>query len=447
MELIANNKMTAIVGMGITGQSVARYLSGKGLPFVWLDTREQPPMLDELKAEYPHLKFETGELSADTLCAVSEIVLSPGICPELPTLLQAHQEGVSIVGDIELFLREADAPIVAITGSNAKSTVTTLVGDMAMADGKAVGVGGNIGVPVLELLQKPADLFVLELSSFQLETIGKLGAKVATILNISEDHMDRYESLAHYHRAKQKIYFGAEQVVVNRADPLTSPPIADGVKRYSFGLNRPDRDGFGLIQKNGEEWLAFEFNGLMPASDIRMPGRHNIENALAAMALGYAAGLSIDAMLETLKVFKGLPHRCEWVAEHQGVNFYNDSKGTNVGATLAALNGLAKLEGCIVLIAGGVGKGAEFGDLKQPLSKARGLVLIGEDAQKIAAAVDDAVTIVYADSMADAVEKAIQLAQSGDDVLLSPACASFDMFSGFEARGQAFVEAVEEAIR
>lgn len=446
MELIANNKMTAIVGMGITGQSVARYLSEKNLPFVWLDTREQPPMLESLQQQYPNFKFETGELSVDTLCSVSEIILSPGICPELPALMQAQQEGVSIIGDIELFLREAEAPLIAITGSNAKSTVTTLVGDMASADGKAVGVGGNIGVPVLELLLQPADLYVLELSSFQLETIENLGAKVATVLNISEDHMDRYDSLAHYHRVKQKIYFGAEQVVVNRADPLTNPPIAEGVKRYSFGLNTPDRAGFGLVQKGGQEWLAFEFKPLMSAADIRMPGRHNIENALAALAIGYAAGLSMDAMLQTLKTFKGLAHRCEWVAECRGIQFYNDSKGTNVGATLAALNGLSKADGRIVLIAGGVGKGADFSDLQQPLSKARGLVLIGEDAARIAAAVGEATTVVYADTMTDAVHKALQMAHCGDDVLLSPACASFDMFSGFEARGDAFVAAVKEAI-
>ncbi|GAA5317775.1 MAG: UDP-N-acetylmuramoyl-L-alanine--D-glutamate ligase [Candidatus Pelagadaptatus aseana] len=446
MDMIATNKVTAIVGMGVTGRSVARYLSSQGEAFVWLDTREQPPALQDILQEYPNLNYELGELNPETLCAVKEIVLSPGICPELPALLQAREEGVSLVGDIELFLRQVTEPVIAITGSNAKSTVTTLVGEMAKAAGKQVGVGGNIGVPVLDLLEQPNDLYVLELSSFQLETIDNLGAAVATVLNVSEDHMDRYDSLMHYHRAKQKIYFGAKKVVVNRADPLTNPPLAEGVERLSFGLNAPDRHGFGLLNKGGQEWLAFEFKALMPASEVRMPGRHSLDNALAALALGHAAGLEMQPMLDTLKAFKGLPHRCEWVAEANGINYYNDSKGTNVGATLAALNGLAKASGKIVLIAGGVGKGADFSGLRGPLQQCRGLVLIGEDAGLIEAAVSGAVPIVHGVDMADAVVKAQAMAQVDDDILLSPACASFDMFSGFEARGEAFVAAVREAI-
>ncbi len=446
-ELIAQSNIVALVGMGVTGRSAARYLQASGRPFIWLDTRAEPPMLDEVKAEFPTVSLELGELKLDTLLAAAEIIVSPGVAIATPAIAAAAEQGVPVLGDIELFLREVSAPVIAITGSNAKSTVTTLVGEMAQAAGRQVLVGGNIGVPVLDLLQQAtAELYVLELSSFQLETVRKLGADVATILNVSEDHMDRYDSLAQYHMAKQRVYFGARNIVINRQDPLTSPPLAAGVTVWSFGLDAPDRHGFGVRMKDGEEYLAFEFTSLMPTRELKMPGRHNLANALAALALGHAVQLPMEAMLQTLRTFAGLPHRCQWIAEAGGVNYFNDSKGTNVGATLAALQGLRKASGKIVLIAGGVGKGADFAPLKAASEGLRAVVVIGEDGDRIAAQFHGIVPVLTADSMLDAVKQSRQQALDGDDVLLSPACASFDMFKGFEDRGEHFVQAVREVL-
>ena len=371
-------------------------------------------------------------------------MISPGLSLKTPEIKAALTAGVPVVGDVSLFLEINQVPVVAITGSNAKSTVTSLLGAMAEKAGLSVAVAGNIGTPVLDLLadDRVYDLVVLELSSFQLETIEKVGAKVATVLNVSEDHMDRYDTYPQYHMAKQRVYFGAQSVVINRRDPLTRPPLADGVTGYSFGLNQPDRKGFGLINTLDGEALGYEFKALMPVADIKLPGRHNIENALSALALGHAAGLPFEPMLQTLREFSGLAHRCQWLAEKASVNYYNDSKGTNVGATLAALEGLEKETGKIVLIAGGVGKGANFSPLKTALGKTRALVLIGADAQKIADVAVGA-EVFFASDMNEAVVLASELAQPGDDVLLSPACASFDMFKGFEERGQVFTAAVK----
>ena len=437
-----------MIGLGQTGVAVARFLAARQEPFVMLDTREAPANLADFQQEFPHVGVELGPLSAETLKNVDEIVLSPGVALAEPAIQVAVAAGVPVIGDIELFARHAQAPIVAITGSNAKSTVTTLVGEMAKAAGVRVAVGGNIGIPALELLdQEDVELFVLELSSFQLETTDKLGARVATILNVSEDHMDRYASLMHYHRAKQRVYFAADQVVVNREDPLTQPPLAEGVKRFSFGLGAPDINGFGVRRDGEREFLSFQFDKLMPIDEMAMAGRHNVANALAALALGQAVGLPMAAMLDTLREFRGLPHRCEPVAEVKGVAFINDSKGTNVGATLAALKGLSGEANKLVLIAGGDGKGASFEALAGPLAQhARAVVLIGRDAQTIGAAIAGATDIHYVVDMDAAVKQAFAVAQCGDTVLLSPACASFDMFKGFEDRGRCFAAAVETLV-
>lgn len=443
-QMIATSKVKAIIGTGITGLSVARFLAAQQQAFVLLDTRLSPPNLQQIKTEFPHVSIECGELNPHTLLACDEIIISPGVAVATPAIEQARAAGIPVVGDIEIFVRYAKAPIVAITGSNAKSTVTTLVGEMAKAAGINVAVGGNLGTPALELLNDSVELYVMELSSFQLETVTKLNAKVATILNISADHLDRYENMRAYILAKLRVYFGAEHIVVNRNDVLTHPPLAAGVKPIYFG-GRADFGSFGLLTRDGIEYLAKNLTPLMAARELKIRGRHNIDNALAALALGDAAGIPLDAMLGTLKIFSGLRHRCEFVAEKNAVEFYNDSKGTNIGATLAAISGLARDPQQLIVILGGEGKGQDFTELTPALRAINSrLVLIGRDATVIEQAVADAAPIIHADSMQDAVNKAFALAQPGDAVLLSPACASFDMFKNYEDRGEKFCQAVQE---
>lgn len=445
-QMIATSKVKAVIGTGITGLSVARFLAAQKQAFVLLDTRAVPPNLEKVQQEFPGVAIECGELNPTTLLACDEIIVSPGVAIATPAIEQAKNAGIPIVGDIELFVRYAKAPIVAITGSNAKSTVTTLVGEMAKTAGINVAVGGNLGTPALELLDDAIELYVMELSSFQLETVTKLNAKVATILNISADHLDRYDSMRAYILAKLRIYFGAEHIVVNRKDVLTHPPFAAGVKPVYFGGNA-DFGSFGLTEQNGEEFLAKNLTPLMPSRELKIRGRHNVDNALAALALGDAAGIPMAAMLETLKNFKGLKHRCEFVAAKNGVEFYNDSKGTNIGATLAAIQGLARDPQQLIVILGGEGKGQDFTELAPALKSINSqVVLIGRDAPVIEQAVAAATKITHANSMQDAVNKALQLATPGDAVLLSPACASFDMFKNYEDRGDQFCSAVQELV-
>ena len=444
MSLIASDHFRIVVGLGKSGMSLVRFLANRGVSFAVADTRENPPELATLRRDYPQVDVRCGELDVEFLCRADELYVSPGLALATPALQQAAMRGVKLSGDIELFARNAKAPIVAITGSNAKSTVTTLVGEMAAAAGKRVAVGGNLGTPALDLLSDDVELYVMELSSFQLETTDQLGAEVATVLNISEDHMDRYSGLPAYHLAKHRIFRGARQVVVNRQDVLTRPLIGEGVPCWTFGLNKPDRNGFGLREENGEKYLAFQFDNLMPVRELKIRGGHNQANALAALALGHAVGLPFDAMLASLKTFAGLVHRCQWLRELNGVNYYDDSKATNVGAALAAIEGLgADIDGKLVLIAGGDGKGADFGPLKAPVAAhCRAVVLLGRDAPLLAATFGDSVPLVRVTTLEEAVQRAADIAQEGDAVLLSPACASLDMFKNFEERGHLFARAV-----
>lgn len=440
--MIATNRIKAVIGTGITGLSVARFLAQQHQAFVLFDTRESPPNIEKIKAEFPDIQIELGELDGDTLLLCDEIIVSPGVAIETPAIAKAKNSGIPVVGDIELFVRYAKAPIVAITGSNAKSTVTTLVGEMAAKAGINVAVGGNLGTPALELLNDDVELYVMELSSFQLETVTKLNAKVATILNISADHLDRYTDMRAYILAKLRVYFGAENIVVNRNDVLTHPPLAATAKPIYFG-GKADFGSFGLIEENGEDYLAKNLTPLMPVRELKISGKHNVDNALAALALGNAAGIPIAAMVDTLKEFRGLHHRCEFVANKKGVDFYNDSKGTNIGATIAAIAGLARAPAKLIVIAGGEGKGQDFTELRPVLQKNPcQLILIGRDAPVIAKAVNDCAPIEFAGSMEDAVQLSYALAQPGDAVLLSPACASFDMFKNYEDRGNQFCAAV-----
>ena len=445
MSLIASDQFRIVVGLGKSGMSLVRHLARRGLPFAVADTRAAPPELETLRRDFPQIEVRCGALDVDFLCRASELLVSPGLALATPALQQAAARGVKLSGDIELFAREARAPIVAITGSNAKSTVTTLVGEMAAAAGRKVAVGGNLGTPALDLLADDVELYVIELSSFQLETTDVLNAEVATCLNVSEDHMDRYADLPAYHLAKHRIFRGARQVVINRDDALSRPLVADQLPCWTFGLGKPDFRGFGLVEENGEKWLAFQFEPLMPARDLKIRGAHNQANALAALALGHAVGLPFAPMLDTLKTFAGLPHRCQWVRERREVNYYDDSKATNVGAALAAIEGLgADIDGQLVLIAGGDGKGADFSSLRGPGAQhCRAVVLLGRDAGLIADALGDAVPQVRVASLDEAVQRCAELAEPGDAVLLSPACASLDMFKNFEERGRLFAAAVE----
>ena len=445
-DLIASNRKTAIVGMGATGLSVARFLSSRNENFVFVDSRQEPPQLQTVRQQYPDAPVALGDFDEDLLCSVDRIVVSPGVSLQESALQAAAAQGIQITGDVELFFENAKAPTIAITGSNGKSTVTTLVGEMAKACGLNTAVGGNLGTPMLDLLNDSIQLYVLELSSFQLELLNDSRGAIATVLNISADHMDRYAGLPQYHAAKHRIFRGAGKAVVNRQDLLTRPLVSGDVEMFSFGLDKPDINGFGLLEDEGQIWISHQFDLLMPVDEVALKGRHNLGNALAALALGEAAGLSMPAMLDTLKTFTGLAHRCETVAEVNGVLYIDDSKGTNVGATLAALNGFG-IEGrrSLILIAGGQGKGQDFTPLREPVGKFTSeVILLGEDAHELEKALQGLTEIQQVTSMQQAVEQAHLCAGEGDIVLLSPACASFDMFSGFVERGLCFQQAVKE---
>lgn len=443
MKAITDYRSILVVGLGQTGLSVAQYLAAKGLSFKVADSRTNPSGQDALNQLGVSIPTQFGEFNAEFFAEADCLIVSPGIAISTPIIQACAERGAEVMGDIELFVREAKAPIVAITGSNGKSSVTTLVGLMGEAAHWSAYAGGNLGTPALDFLNQPVpDVYVMELSSFQLETTRSLRAKAATVLNVSEDHMDRYDSYADYAAAKQVVYQGCEVAVVNRDDPLVMAMPTDGVK-ISFGLDQPNSaHEYGIREFEGESYLAKGEQLLLPIKQMKLPGLHNAANALAALALGEAIGLPFDPMLQTLKSFTGLPHRTQWVRELRGVTYYDDSKGTNVGATLAALAGMPNKT---VLIAGGQGKGADFSSLGEVLArKARALVLIGEDRLKIAAVAEGQCPYVFAESMSDAVQKAAQLAQTGDNVLLSPACASFDMFKNYGHRGEMFVQAVLE---
>ena len=449
-EIIGSSCSRVVVGLGKTGMSCVRYLADKKLPFKVIDTRATPPGLDELQQSYPEVPVHTGGFEKSWLMSADEIVLSPGIAMAEPAIAEAVAAGVKVIGDIELFCREVQKPVVAITGSNGKSTVTTLLGDMAEEAGIKVAVGGNIGVPVLDLLQDDShELFVLELSSFQLETTYSLRAAAATVLNLSPDHMDRYPSMVEYHQAKQRIYRGCSKAVYFKPDALTVPLLPQATPAIAFTSGKPDLNDYGLLEDDEGIWLCKGVTRLLNSSEMKLQGRHNQTNALAALALGESVGIPQAAMLKALKMFPGLSHRCQWVAEQNGVIWVNDSKATNVGASVAAIEGLGEvIAGKIVLIAGGDGKGADFSQLKQPVQRyVRELIVIGRDGQLIEDSVQETVHCSRAETLNEAVDRALKVSQQGDTVLLAPACASFDMFSSFEQRGDQFVELVREKLR
>ncbi len=428
-----------VVGLGKTGLSAVRWLAAQGESVAVTDSRDAPPGLDALRSFGPSVVARLGHFDLGLLDAADRIVLSPGVSRGEPIVREALARGLVVVGDVELFARAKRAPAVAITGTNGKSTVTTLVAEMARDAGRRVLAGGNLGEPALDLLAQPVpELYVLELSSFQLESTDRIELLAATVLNVTPDHMDRYAALADYAAAKARIYAHAAAAVVNLDDPTVSAMPRPGQRRIGFSIERADAH-YGLVQSGGQTQLARQGLALLPLSALGLPGRHNAANALAALALGEEIGLPRDSMLRTLTRFRGLPHRSQLVAARRGVRYVDDSKGTNVGATLAAVAGL---EGPLVLIAGGEGKGQDFAPLAAAFrGKVRHAVLIGRDRERLAAVLAGVCSTEFAPDMDAAVAAAARIAAPGDLVLLSPACASLDMFRDYAARGDAFAAA------
>ena len=444
---INTDSPVVIVGLGKTGLSCAKYLQAQNIAFEVMDSRAQPPGLEELKRDCGRTPVSTGCFDEVLLNKASLLLLSPGVSLKTPEIDRQRLRGVPLYGDVELFAQTVTAPVVAITGSNGKSTVTALLAEMAEHAGRKVKMGGNIGTPVLELLDEPdVDLFVLELSSFQLETTCALKLKAAVVLNVTPDHMDRYDNMNEYLSAKLKIFDHADSVVLNKDDPLLSEcGVPENAQQLSYGLEGAEDAQFSVMKEGPDEYLMFNQKRLINVNEIAMVGRHNVSNALAALALGYAAGLPFQAMVNTLKTFSGLAHRSQKIAEHNGVKWVDDSKGTNVGATIAAVKGI---EGRVVLIAGGIAKDADFSPLLAVLNeKVDELILLGRDAELIRSQLSGySGHVVRVANLEEAVETAARLATPEDTVLLSPACASFDMFSGFEERGERFIAAVENVI-
>ncbi len=447
------NGVTVVIGLGISGQAICRHLARQGTPFMVADTRAEPPGLLTFKNENPGVEVYCGPLTALDLTNAYEVVVSPGVDPHSPGLeglLERYNPATGepmLVGEIALFVRAVNAPVAAITGSNAKSTVTTLLGEMARAAGVKAAVGGNLGTPALDLLAEcpDAELYILELSSFQLETTPYLGAKAAAFFNLCEDHLDRHGDIMGYRCAKQRIFLGAQSAIVSADDALTWPEApVDHVERFTAFA--PKGNDWGLAEKDGELMLFHGDAAWLSTEGLAIAGRHNYANALAALAMGKALGFAKAPMCQALAAFKGLPHRSEVIVRMNGVMWVNDSKGTNVGATLAAIQGIsASLKGKVILLAGGVGKGADFSPLATPLAKcAKAALLFGADAHRLEAALSSSVPVHLVDDLIQAMEVAWEKAEPGDCVLLSPACASLDQFVNYQARGDAFRYWVEQ---
>jgi UDP-N-acetylmuramoylalanine--D-glutamate ligase len=432
-----------IIGLGKTGLSCVRYLSHKGLSIAVTDSRVTPPELTSLKKEFPDVPVYLGEISAQVLLLSDQLILSPGVSVEEESVKLAIEKGIPVMGDVELFCQEAKAPIIAISGSNGKSTVTTLVAEMTQAAGLKTRVGGNLGTPALELLQGAVpDVYVLELSSFQLETTFSLNAHAAAVLNVSPDHMDRYSTIDNYAEAKKKIYSGNGLMVINQDDGYTKAMIDDTRMIISYSLTKPSGNNFGVIKENDTVWLCQGENKIIKQSELGIKGKHNVANALAAMALVSSVNVPELVMVDTLSRFKGLPHRCQWVRTVNKVSWYNDSKATNVGACIASIEGLCDV-GPIILIAGGDSKNADLSSLTQAVRQyVIHVFLLGVDAKRIADVIGTEVAYEFVDDMDTAVARANEIATPGDLVLLAPACASLDMYDNYQQRGDVFVNAV-----
>jgi len=442
MSYTQEHRKALIVGLGKTGISAVRHLVARGWQVAVTDSRTEPPGREELSTLAPTTKCSFGRLDASLLKDSQIVVASPGIALSEPVISEALSKGIDVVSDVELFAREAKAPVVGITGTNGKSTVTTLVGRMATRAGRAVSVGGNLGTPVLYLLEALVpQLYVLELSSFQLETTCSLRLLAATVLNLSEDHLDRHSTMDAYAAAKARIFRHCDTAVINRDDAYVKGMSSGAAQKVvDFSIGGTIGAEYSLMEQGGERWLAVRGRPVLALSAMRLTGLHNAANALAALALGEACGLPLPPMLDELCEFAGLPHRSQWVGEKRGVRYINDSKGTNVGATVSTISGMC---GTLLLIAGGEGKGQDFAPLATALAgRARVVLLIGRDAPQLAKVLEGICEIVGCASIEEAVDTAASRAKAGEIVLLSPACASLDMFRDYTERGDRFVTAV-----
>jgi UDP-N-acetylmuramoylalanine--D-glutamate ligase len=450
MKLELKGKNGLVLGLGDTGLSLARWLDRHGARVTVADSRAAPPHVARLRAEVSAATLVCGPYRSQEFEGADFIAISPGVPLGEPLVAAAMTRGVPVVGDIELFAQAipATARVLAITGSNGKSTVTEMVGAMCRQAGLNTVVAGNIGLPVLDALSKAEkdgalpDVWVLELSSFQLETTHSLRPAAATVLNVSADHMDRYGSLGDYAAAKARIFADCKVQVLNRDDDQVMAMARQGMTQQTFGLNTGSAaSAWGMLEREGRRWLSKGHERVLPADELPVAGLHNAANALAALALCRALDIPYAPLLAALRQFRGLPHRVERVAEIDGVTYYDDSKGTNVGATAAALSGMTAK---VLLIAGGDGKGQDFSPLRAAVAqRARAVLLIGRDAPLIRAALADCgVPLRNAATLEEAVTQAARIAQPGDSVLLSPACASWDMFRNYAHRAEVFVAAV-----
>ena len=433
-----------IVGLGKTGLSCFRYLSNQGLNVAITDSREEPPELLELKAEFESASVYLGQINEQVLLASDQIILSPGVSLDNKSIKLSIENNIPVFGDIELFCQKAQAPIIAVSGSNGKSTVTTIVAEMTSLAGLKTYVGGNIGIPALDLLSDSTpDLYVLELSSFQLETTYSLNAHASVVLNVSPDHMDRYSSLKDYVNTKKRIYSGQGLMVLNKDEEYIHSIIDSKRDTIYFSLGAPEGENFGLINHNNEVWLSQGNEKIINKNQLKIKGEHNISNALAAMALAGAVNVPTNIMADVLKNFTGLEHRCQLVREIDNVSWYNDSKATNVGACIASITGLCEL-GNIILIAGGDSKGADLSGLNPIVKKyIKRVFLFGIDANKLADVMGSDVDKEFVNNMNEAVKGASKIADSDDIVLLAPACSSLDMYKNYQQRGDAFISAID----
>jgi UDP-N-acetylmuramoylalanine--D-glutamate ligase len=437
-------RMVLVLGMGVTGVSVAAWCARNSVAAVFVDSREEPPGADKIRSMLPGVEIRCGDLPNAIPDGVTEIILSPGLPLDLPLLAAASAADLPVLSDIDLFINECPQPVIGITGSNGKSTVTSLLGRMLHASGVKAAVGGNLGEAALDLLDSKADIYVLELSSFQLERSGELPLHAAVVLNLSADHLDHHGDMDAYARAKARIYRNCTFAIVNRDEPGACAGAQDCEQQTGFTLGTPSPKDWGVVEKDDGQWIARGAYAVMPVASLQIAGRHNLANALAAFALADTLELPIDGLVAGAQVFPGLPHRMQRIASNDGIIWIDDSKATNEAAAMASIDSVQdESNGRLVLIAGGDAKGAELKDLARCLEDRDVLViLLGKDRDLLQERLQGACEMLEAAGMAEAVSLAARHAAAGDAVLLAPACSSLDMFTNFAERGQAFADAV-----